>query len=173
MRAGEFTARDTSTTPTIQVSDVAVDSHIHPTVLRVFLAKAKTDPFGKGVNIWLGRTGCAICPVVAILNYIRVRPQGQGPLLVLQDGSSFTKGWFIKRVREALRLAGIDPRAYAGHSFRIGAATTAVAAGVPAYTIKMMGRWSSEAYTLYIREPACALAAVSHKLVSRANTAAR
>ena len=42
---------------------------------------------------------------------------------------------------------------YAGHSFRIGAAMTAAACGVPAEVIKTLGRWKSQAYQLYVRLP--------------------
>ncbi len=42
---------------------------------------------------------------------------------------------------------------YAGHSFRIGAATTASYYGIPEALIKTMGRWESAAYLLYIRTP--------------------
>ena len=86
-------------------------------------------------------------------------------MLVLQDGRPLTKSLFVGRVRKALTLAGIDQGNYAGHSFRIGAATAAAAAGVPAHTIKIMGRWSSDAYTLYIRQSREALAEVSRSMV--------
>ena len=37
------------------------------------------------------------------------------------------------------------------HSFRIGAATAAAAAGYPRWAIQAMGRWSSDCYRQYIR----------------------
>ena len=49
-----------------------------------------------------------------------------------------------------LAETGIDQRLYARHSFRIGAATAAAVVGIPTHTIKMLGRWSSGAYALYI-----------------------
>lgn len=166
LRAGEFTAASLSSPPGIRVSDVAVDSHESPSVLRVHLRKAKTDPFGKGVEIYLGKTGLPLCPVVALTNFMARRPPGleDGPLLVWQDLTPLTKDRFVAKVRKALALLGIDQRSYSGHSFRIGAATTAAAAGVPAHLIKAMGRWSSEAYLIYIRETRESLSSVSGKI---------
>ena len=51
------------------------------------------------------------------------------------------------------------------HSFRIGAATVAARNGVPDHLIQAMGRWSSNAYQLYIRTPSASLATLSQKLV--------
>ena len=165
LRAGEFTAVSSSTPMSICVSDVAVDRHHSPSVMRVFLRKAKTDPFRKGIHNFLGRTDRTLCPVVAIMNYLSVRPPGEGSLLVLEDGSPLTKDLFVRKVRMALAESGIDQRLYAGHSFQIGAATAAAAVGIPAHTIKMLGRWSSGAYALYIHESRSSLASVSRRLV--------
>ena len=88
----------------------------------------------------MGRTNGAICRVIALLNYLSVRPPGDGPLLVLEDGSPLTKNLFVRKVRTALNQAGYDQSKYAGHSFRIGAATTAAAVGIPSHMIKMLGR---------------------------------
>ena len=41
-----------------------------------------------------------------------------------------TRQRFIAAVRRALVEAGIDPSRYAGHSFRVGAATTAALRGL-------------------------------------------
>lgn len=160
MRSGEFTS-DKTADPAVQSTDVAVDSHESPKIVRIRLRRAKTDPFGRGVDIFVSRTGTALCPVSAILNYLAVRPGGEGPLLVHADGSPLTRDQFVQKVKKALKIAKIDPSSYSGHSFRIGAASAAAAAGVPAYFIKMLGRWESEAYHLYIRTPRESLAAVS------------
>ena len=42
----------------------------------------------------------------------------------------------MERVREALRLAGVDHNSYSGHSFRAWAATTVAKNGVGDVTIK-------------------------------------
>ena len=58
---------------------------------------------------------------------------------------------FTEVVWQLLTQAGQDPDNYASHSFRIGAATTAAAAGLPSWLIKALGRWSSDAYLTYVR----------------------
>jgi hypothetical protein len=53
---------------------------------------------------------------------------------------------------------------YSGHSFRVGAATTAARAGLCQATIKMLGRWESSAYKRFIRTPTESPAAISRRL---------
>ena len=69
-----------------------------------------------------------------------------------------------------LQLAGYDQHSYASHSFRIGAATMAAAAGLPAWLIKAMGRWSSDACQTYIQCSASTLQAIP-RVLSRTNAA--
>ncbi len=68
-------------------------------------------------------------------------------------------------VREALRTAGVDPSRYAGHSFRIGVATTAAQQEIQDSLMKALGRWESAAYTVYIRTPRETLCEVARTLV--------
>ena len=73
---------------------------------------------------------------------------------------------FVAKVREAMSLAGLNYDNYSGHSFRIGAAMTAAQKGISDSTIKMLGRWKSSAYALYIKTPRDHLARFSATLVS-------
>ena len=69
-------------------------------------------------------------------------------------------------VQAALKLAGMSPEAYTGHSFRIGAATTAAKCGVEDSLIQTLGCWKSTAYLAYIKIPPQQLAAVGRLLVT-------
>lgn len=151
--------------PPLLVSDIAVDSHENPSVIRIFLKRAKCDPFGKGIFIFIGRVRSSpICPVSAILGYMAIRPASPGPLFVWRDGTPLSRSTFVGLLRRALVSLSLDQQSYSGHSFRIGAATSAAMAGVPDHIIKMMGRWSSEAYQVYIRTPREVLSSISQVL---------
>ena len=96
----------------------------------------------------MSRTNVDLCPVAEILDYLAFRPQVEGALLVHEDGSPLTRDQFVRLMKNALCAAGIDDSSYAGHSLRIGAATAAAVAGVPAHVIKMLGRWESSVYQI-------------------------
>jgi len=149
----------------LNFDDVAVDNHSNPSLLRVRIKGSKTDPFREGVHIFLGRAHNKLCPVEAMLAYLAVRGSAPGFLFKFADGHLLTKEHFTKEVREALLAKGVKAELYAGHSFRIGAATTAAKHGICDSTIKMLGRWESSAYLLYIRTPRDQLAKIT-KIIS-------
>ena len=47
---------------------------------------------------------------------------------------------------------GLDGTKYGAHSYRIGGATAMFCRGEDALVIKTLGRWSSDAYLLYVRQ---------------------
>ena len=67
-------------------SDVAVDSRSSLSVVKIMLRKSKTDPFGRGVELFVGRMGRDLCPVAVLLNYLAIHSKEDGPLFILQDG---------------------------------------------------------------------------------------
>jgi hypothetical protein len=141
--------------------DVAVDSHTHPTMIQFHLKVSKCDQFGAGSNIIVGRTESPLCPVSAILEFIKIRGDRTGPFFIDSSQKALSKQKFVSQIREILNSLGLQQDQYAGHSFRIGAATTAAAAGVEDSTIQTLGRWHSAAFLQYIRTPKEHLAALS------------
>ena len=109
----------------------------------------------------MGRTDDDPCPVSALLEYLGHREGQPGALFQWEDTIPLSKSKFIEAVREALTTAELPAKDYAGHSFRIGAATTAAAAGLQDSTIQTLGRWKSSSYQLYIRTSPQQLATVS------------
>ena len=72
-----------------------------------------------------------------------------------------TRDKLVSHLRVALTKAGINPDLYAGHSFRIGAATVAHMKGIEDSTVMTLGRWKSNAYQRYVRIPQEHLAQLS------------
>ena len=168
LRAGEMTVpgdNDYDPNTHLSLADIAVDDNKRPSLLRVNIKQSKTDPFRKGVGIFVGRTGTDLCPVGAILDYLRVRGSSPGALFIFSDGRFLTRQRFVDCVREGLQKAGVDHSKYSGHSFRVGAATTAASKGVED-CIQTLGRWKSLAYLQYVELPREQLSGYSALLAS-------
>ena len=100
---------------------MAVDEEKLLSVIKTRLKRSKGDQLGKGVHVFLGRTGMDVCPVSLILQYITERGPSPGSFSGRQDGAPLTKAVFVTNARQALKTLGLDQQHYAGHSFRIGA----------------------------------------------------
>ena len=101
---------------------------------------------------------------MAMGSYITFRGPGSGPFFQLPSGRPLQKSTFVESVQAALSSAGFPSSQYAGHSFRIGAATEAARLGLEDSVIKALGRWNSSAFESYIRTPRELLADVSRRL---------
>ena len=150
----------------LSLADIALDDNKRPSLIRVSIKQSKTDPFRRGVDIFMGRTGTDLCPVSALLDYLQMRGSAPGPVFIFADGRFLTRQRFVDRVREGLETAGVDQSKYCGHSFRIGAATTAASKGVEDCVIQTLGRWESLAYLQYVKLPREQLSGYSSVLAS-------
>jgi hypothetical protein len=77
-------------------------------------------------------------------------------LWLKKNGTIPTQGWFLHRLRR--HLSGN----IGGQSLRAGGATALAKAGVPPHLIQAIGRWSSEAFRIYICRHPVLLAALLH-----------
>ena len=153
--------------------DMAIDNHQAPRMVKFHLRQSKTDQLGRGVDIIIGRTGCEICPVAALLSYAVIRGTQPGPFFLKSTNRPLLKQAFVTEIRSILSTLGFPADQYAGHSFRIGAATSAALAGVEDSTIQLLGRWQSAAFLRYIRTPQEELASVATAMASQGQTSIR
>lgn len=167
LRSGEVVSPSTrcyDATTHLCFEDVRVNDRQFPSALQVTVKASKTDPFRQGVVLHVGASGDSLCPVAAVLDYMVARGGKAGPLFMWKDGRFLTREDFVAGLRVALKTAGLAADDYAGHSFRIGAATTAAQCGLQDALIKTLGRWESSAYTRYIRTSADTLRNVARTL---------
>ena len=166
LRANEFCSPSPHSfdpTATLRYSDLSLTHASAQLLIKV----SKTDPFRKTCTITVGATHTSTCPVAALHKYLPLRTGSTShPLFQFEDGAYLTRTSLTTHLRSLLLLAGFDPELYASHSFRIGAATTAAAAGLPDWQIQALGRWSSDCYTRYIRTPQAILAKASSPLAA-------
>ena len=164
LRVSEYTSQLVRTydpLSTLSFSDLAIDATASVAVVRI--KASKTDPFQNGVSINLHTNQSMLCPVTALMRFAAVHPTQTGPLFTWQDGRFLTR----KHVNTTLqRLKPPHITDMSSHSFRIGAATTAAAAGCPRWLIQSLGRWTSNCFKEYIRLPQQTLASVSKSLAT-------
>ena len=116
------------------------------------LRMSKSDPFHHGCNVVLAPTGGPVCPVRALKQYLAVRWMDVGLLLFCFQSEAFlSRDRLSFQLRSLLNNVGMDSSSYTSHSFLIGAASSAAAAGLPEHLIQRMGRWTSECFKTYVR----------------------
>lgn len=119
--------------------------------MSLYLPYSKVDKYGQGLTIVIpGNPDTRYCPVQRMLALTANRHITE-PLFSWPNGTIVTKASFIKMLREHLRMLNIDWKQYSGHSLRRGAAVSAKASGASDELIKLLGRWSSDAYKIYLR----------------------
>ena len=169
LRLGELTC-NSKFSPEIHLAprDVRFFPHQgNPDFMTLGIKASKTDPFRSGHTITIGKTGLPLCPISAMQKYLQARDTSSGPLFIYSSGTPLTKTALVSETRALLSRSGFNASHYAGHSYRIGAATTAASAGLPTWLIKTMGRWSSDCYERYVRVPHSVLSDVSKTLAKK------
>lgn len=109
----------------------------------------KADRFFEGNKVVIQARQYQHNPLIHFKSYILSRDHLHGdapPLWLRENGLIPTRSFFINRLR---RFFG---RSIAGQSMRAGGATSLAEHGVPPSWIQAMGRWSSDAFHIYIRK---------------------
>jgi hypothetical protein len=110
----------------------------------------KADPFFEGNHVIVkAQQYNDINPLEVFKTYLASRDARfplSSPLWLTERGSIPTRQFFIQRLR---RFFAND---VAGQSMRAGGATSLAEHGIPPSLIQLIGRWSSNAFFIYIRK---------------------
>ncbi|KAJ6477580.1 hypothetical protein C8R45DRAFT_833363 [Mycena sanguinolenta] len=162
-RVGEFTIRTlTSFDPTLHVkpSDVQDVHDRNNLPMKEFaLPSTKSAPL-IGEKVAFGPQAGLSDPEAAFKNHLAVnQPPCDGPLFAYRVGNrhkALTKSKFLSVIGSALKVAGLEPMQ--GHGIRVGATLEYLLRGVPFDVMKVIGRWASSAFEIYLRKHAQILA---------------
>ncbi|XP_075701357.1 integrase/recombinase xerD homolog [Rhinoderma darwinii] len=146
-RLGELVSTSKKGKDGLQLEDTKWDD----ATVKCLIRKSKTDQNGKGAWVTMLRKGGPICPVGAVKDYLVSRGAEVGAFLKHRDGSALSRFQFCQILKRTASAAGLGKDRIGSHSFRIGAASEAAAAGSDEGTIKRLGRWKSNAFRTYIR----------------------
>ena len=135
--------------------------------MSITLVQSKTDPFRCGSTIHLFPSGSSTRPIKAMTAYaMHIDTSSNNPVFKAGRFNPLTQKKLNRTLRNLLQQGGFNHINYLLHSFRIGAATTAAAAGLPPWLIKKLGRWYCDAYLTYLRCPDSVLSSVPLVLAS-------
>ena len=91
------------------------------------------------------------CPVMALVEYLKVRGDSPGPVFRKEDGDQVNRAFVASHIKRILKEMGKNECDYNTHSIRSGRTTDMLVKGVPEHLIKRTGRWRTEAFESYIR----------------------
>lgn len=156
LRSGEICLQDGQNfDPAIHltVGDVSIDNQKQ--YLSLFLKRSKTDKFNNGVHVYIGCSGSKCCAFCLMKKFLTKRALAapSEPLFIDQLGNVLKRSYFVSVTRLLLAMLNLDSSKFSAHSYRAGSATSASNVGLNRWEIKMLGRWQSEAYEVYLRNP--------------------
>ena len=159
MHLGELTLLDNDAKRSFLKTILHHTVIVTPSTFSFTLPSHKADRFFDGNTVLLETRLGTLCPVKPLIAYLAARdalyplhPQ----LWLTSAGSPPTYSWIVRRLKSAL---GDD---VAGHSLRSGGATALAIAGTPDDHIQARGRWSSNAYQIYIQKHPVMLQSLLH-----------
>ena len=149
LRLGELCISDDARLFDVRRSMKRYDVHCSSDTVRLLLPGHKADRFFEGNTLQFSRSSSPVAPFDLFGQYLSARnawfcwlPE----LWLLANGQPPTRSWFTCQLR---RFFSSD---ISGHSMRAGGATALASAGVPDDRIRLRGRWTSDAYQVYLRK---------------------
>jgi hypothetical protein len=152
LRIGEMTTTKHTSCQPLQLDNLAFSCDSNNLIVGIkltfhdFKHNYNQRPFTLTIN---RQNSC--CPIQLLLDYLALRGKQRSAIFVTRGGMPVAREAFALQLSEAIRLCGLDPARYKGHSFRIGAASYAAGQGMSDSQIRIMGRWKSNAFHKYIR----------------------
>jgi hypothetical protein len=114
--------------------------------------RTKTEIAGEDIY-WAPQPSSTSDPLQALQNHLRINnPPPDGHLFAYKYGTSYRplrKKKFLQRINEL--LTKVRQETIQGHSIRIGSTLEYLLRGMSFEALKVKGRWSSDAYTKYLR----------------------
>ena len=164
LRLGELTWPDNSNLRDYRKVIMRSTVQVYPKSFQFTLRGHKADRLFEGSHILIQSTELgddALCPFTKFLamcdRLFPLRPE----LWLTENGSIPTRTWFLKRFHRHF------PGNVDSHSLRAGGATALAQASIPPHMIQAIGRWSSEAFQIYIRQHPVVLASHLYGSTSR------
>ena len=123
----------------------------------IMMRPAKGKPGAREtVPLILGGGGSLVDAVAALQRMVELDPVAEEekavtPLFRRASGAAIRVPEVRAMVKVLMANIGLEPARFGAHSLRIGGATAALAAGVPASAIRVAGRWASDIYEIYTR----------------------
>ena len=149
MRLGELVFPDKKNLRNYRKISLRHSVSILPTQYSFFLPSHKGDRTFEGKTILIQKLTTPTDPYLPFLEYLDSRDNCfpiHPELWLTSRGTVPTRHWFMSRLRMFF------PNEIAGQSMRSGGATSLAEAGADLATIQAVGRWSSEAFRIYIRK---------------------
>ena len=149
MRLGELIFSDKKALRNYQKISLRHSISILPSRYSFFLPSHKGDRFFEGNTIIVQKIDGPTDPYKPFLRYITSQDKKfplNLELWLTSRGNVPTRHWFLSR------LQTFFPRNIASQSLRSGGATSLTEAGADLATIQAVGRWSSDAFRIYIRK---------------------
>ncbi|ETK88967.1 hypothetical protein L915_06873 [Phytophthora nicotianae] len=147
----------------LQVQDVAIfdalgsktDKYKTASSVKITLRGSKADQNGISTSRSLCKSDQApVCPVFAALlllrNAVKLNLPVDAPICSISSQRTLSAETMSATLRKAAAHCNVDPKHISTHSIRTGGATELHNAGVDADTIRMRGRWASDAYQAYL-----------------------
>lgn len=160
MRGGELGTQDGEAwSPALHLSRADVTFFRRDGVLyaRIMMRPLKSERkrTSKSTEVILASGGSLIDPVRELWELFKLDPvpkeQRATAPLFRANGRHITTGDVRVVVKHLMAAVGENPARFGAHSLRIGGATAAWTAGVPPQTIRLMGRWATDCYDVYLR----------------------
>ena len=149
LRVGEITASASGHTLHINQLTKLVNHKQESVALKVTFFNPKHNYNQRPFSLGISRQNIC-CPVQLILEFLHLRGNKPGPLLLCGMVALCQDLFFSEKFSICIKYCGLDPSRYKGHSFRIGAASHAAEGGMSDAQIRTLGCRKSNAFLKYI-----------------------